>query len=290
MLVTLLLLSALAAADQTAAAKAYAEGRFVEAATLYHALLQSSPGDGALLGGLGKVLVAMHRPAEAMTYLSRAVQMLPDRDLRRAMAEALQELNQFFEAEKLLRDLTRSAPRDGESWRLLGSLLYHNGYYGSALQSLDKALALQPANKTVKIQRAVSLMRLARTQEAEAACLELLADPSTAKNLDVLLSYVQVLYESGRLEAARHQADEALAVGAENAMAHFWKGRILYQLGRMEEALREAGRAVQIAPQLPAPRTLLLKVCQRLGLNEEAGRQVEWLRSLEDQKARRERR
>src|SRR5439155_6585131 len=85
-----------------------------------------------------------------------------DRGLVRSLAAALQEANQFAEASQLLGQLTTSDPKDAESWRRLGLLMYRNGYYGAAIEDLDRALALGIEPDSTRITRAISLMQTGR--------------------------------------------------------------------------------------------------------------------------------
>ena len=272
----------LLAADASTASRLYTEGRFQEAAAQYAQILRDSPLSVEAMLGMGKALIALRVPRQALPYVLRARQLDSGNwDVRRTLAHALAESNQFFQAETLLKELTGADPKDGESWYYLGSLYYRSGYYGSALPALEHAVAAQPDNSQAAIYRAVCLAKLGHSGEAEKSFLRLLANPANERDPDLLLTYAELLYESRRSQEALSRVEQMLRANPDSAIAHFWKAKILFGTDRAKEAAKEAEEAVRMAPEFPFSRILLMNIYEALGRPDEAAVQAEWLRRHE---------
>jgi hypothetical protein len=55
--------------------------------------------------------------------------------------------------------------------------------------------------------------------------------------------------------------------------------------GHPDEAIKEAEFSVSLAPGLPFARTLLLELYRKTGREQDAQRQIEWLRNFNDRAA-----
>ena len=286
----LLLLLAAAGGGKSDADALLAAGRYAEAASSYVELLKQAPNDPLLLIGAGESFLGGGKPKQAILLFERAARLAPgDRAPLRPLAAALQEANHFDQAYPLLERLTGADPADAQSWFRLGLLMYQNGYYGAAIQDLDRALALglpaggpPPADRDrAEIARAVSLSQAGQAPEAAAAIRTLLASPRNSANLDLRLSLVQIEFEAQDYTPALADSEKALALDASNAMAHFWRARILQQQGQLAAAAAEAERARDLAPENPGPRSLLIRLYQKLGRPADATREADWQRRHE---------
>jgi tetratricopeptide (TPR) repeat protein len=258
-------------------------GRFAEAAAAYRSLLADDPGSVDALSGLGRSLLNSSHAADALPYLGRAVQLRPqDVRLKISLANALLAVGNVPAAIGLLEPLVTSDTTDAEAPLLLGEAMYRGGYYQRSLQLLEQGLALQPDNSGAKRMLAVSLAKVGRNEEAAAACERILKDRTKPADLDVLLTYVELLAESGRFAEAMPHADRAVQEQPANPIAHFWKARLLLQTGRMEAAAGEAEKSVALAPNLPFARNLLVQIYRKLGRIAEAKTQAEWLRQYSE--------
>jgi tetratricopeptide (TPR) repeat protein len=264
-----------------------------QAEALFRKSLEQHPEAPAALLGLGRSLIGLGRPAEAIPYLKKLAKVTPDDrmakvTLGRAYGQALgfgyEKPEQFFEAEDLLRSLVESDPKDAESWYYLGVLCYKYRYYQSALDALNQAERLRPGHPGVLFYRAVSLAHLGSTGAAEKEFRALLSHPQASNNSAVLLGYAEFLYDTQRPEMALSAVDQSLRSAPESCPGHFWKARILLRMGQPEQAATEAERAVKIAPELPNPRNLLMKIYRALGKQDEANQQAAWLDEYENTK------
>lgn len=260
---------------------------FQQASDTYRRALTLQPPPYEALPGFAKSQIALGRPQNALPALREALQIRPDdRNARRILAEALSALRQFAEAESILEQLTSTDPRDRESWFDLGSLMYDYGYYNRALIVLEKSAGDDRADPSrqikTEIYRAICLSHLGRTKEAEAAFEALSKRPEARGDPDLLLVYAELLYETGRPEAALVQVNEALAGNQQQVMGYVWQARILLHLRRLPEAAAAAERAVALVPQLPFARALLVRIYRAQGRSAEAASEAEWLRQYED--------
>ena len=265
----------------------YQHDRLQEAQESYLKILSVFPDSAEALAGVGRCYVGMGRPQNAVPFLSEAVKRKPaDREAKRILAHVYVDMNQFIAAESLLNSLLAADGKDKESRYFLGLLMYENGYYRAADANLEKSIDPTSTDQTRRLRtdicRAVCWVHMGRTQEAEVAMTRLSNDPAAEKDPDLLLVFAQLLYETQRPEMALQKVDEAVRVRPDLAMGYFWRGKVLYRLGRLKEAAIAAEQSSRMLPQLPYPRSLLVKIYQGLGRNEEALEQAEWLRKYED--------
>jgi predicted Zn-dependent protease len=278
------------AADPSRAAvdALYQAGRYKEAALGYIELLHKAPDDTDLLDAAGRCLVGLGAPDRAIPFFEREMALQPQSlAAARSLSEALLETGQFEEAHKLLTRIVASDPSDTSSWARLGTLLYRNGYYQAALAAFDHTLSSRSgleagaARNGIEALRAISLVQTGSLGEAAKVLPALLARPENSANLDLLLSYVRLLYETGRNDEALKQSDRALGAGPASAAVHFWRARLFQQSNDITRAVAEAERSRELAPSSPAPRGLLVRLYQKAGRTEDASREAAWLREHE---------
>jgi tetratricopeptide (TPR) repeat protein len=280
--ILLLMLLAAEASGQTPD-QLYRQGKYAEAASAYRQLIDGDPNSADALAGLGRSLLRLHRAGEAVAYLSKAVQLKPaDVEMKQALARSYLDTGNAAGAQSLTEFLDESDPHNAETLFLLGESMYRSGFYERAAQALKESLALQADNPAAKNFYAVSLAKSGHLAEAEAACKQLLQDRTKPSDLDVLLTYVQVLDEDGRIAEAQPYAEAAVREQPDNPIARYWQARLLFQSGRLEGAAKEAERSIALSPNLPFARNLLLQIYRKMGRQEDAQRQAEWLRDYND--------
>ncbi len=286
-LIPLLMLLAAEASGQTAD-QLYSQGKYAEAASAYRQLLYNSPNSADALAGLGRSLLRLHRADEAAAWLSKAVQLKPaDVEMKQALARSFLDMGNAGGAQALIESLDESDPHNAETLFLLGELMYRSGFYERAAQALGESLALHPDNPPARNFHAVSLAKSGHLAEAEAACKQLLEDHAKPADLDVLLTYVQVLDEGGRVAEAQPYAEAAVREQPDNPVARYWQARLLFRSGRLEAAAKEAEQGIALSPNLPFARNLLLEIYRKMGRQEDAERQAAWLREYNDRLATR---
>jgi tetratricopeptide (TPR) repeat protein len=281
-LIPLLALLAAGASGQTAD-QLYRQGKYEEAASAYRQLVQDTPNSAEALAGLGRCLLQLRRANEAVVYLARAVQLQPASvEMKQALARAYLDTGNAGAAQGLIEFLDQSDPHNAGTLFLLGEWMYRGGFYERASQALRESLALHPDNPAARNFYAVSLAKSGHLAEAEAALKQLLESHAAPADLDVLLTYVQLLDEGGRAEEAQPYAETAVREHPDNPIARYWQARLLFQSGRLEAADKEAEQSIALSPNLPFARNLLLQIYRKMGRQEDAERQAEWLREYDE--------
>jgi tetratricopeptide (TPR) repeat protein len=123
--------------------------------------------DAAL--GLAESLLELQRPEDALPYFQRAAEASDFADADRARlgwARSARRQGDSATAERLLIDITSRSPERAEAWEELGRAQFDRGATNEAIQSLEKAVALQPA--TVSARQALGTM-LAAAGRGDAA-------------------------------------------------------------------------------------------------------------------------
>lgn len=280
------LLLVFAQATQDDADHLYQAGNLAGAATAYQERLKAHPDSADDWAGLGRTLQRLGRSRDAVLCIRKALQLKPgDTAIESTLARTYLEVGDIGEAIALLEPLTNREPGNSEFRRLLGEVMYRGGYYAHAAQLLEPAVG-DPVDRRLAGMYAVSLARTGRTEEAAAACKRLLDPPVSPLDLDVVLTYVELLDDAGRPTEALAYADRAVKDQASNPASHLWKARLLWHSGQNAEAAREAELSVSLAPTLPFARSLLLQIDRKLGRAEDAQRQADWLRAYNDSLSR----
>ena len=275
-----------AALDSDDAQQQFAAGRFFEL---------SGDTDSAIAAF--RAALKLDDTIPARYYLARALARKGNIRSAREMLQGIPANDpQYPAAQRLLADLESNqvqpeatakagANASGADTRFRdGQALYQDGNYGGALNALDEALRLAPqADWAAKAQiyRAISLEKLSRSSEAEAAMQTLSARPGAQEDVDLQLAYVELLYDSGRSEEALNRVDHFIAAVPKAPMAYFWRAKVLLQLHRTNEAASAAEESIRLLPENPAAHNLLIRIYQTQGRTAEAAQQAEWVRDYE---------
>jgi tetratricopeptide (TPR) repeat protein len=195
-----------------------------------------------------------------------------------ALAQAYDRHGERMRAIKLLSSHVEINPRASESWLLLAKFQYEQAQYESAVESLEKCLALDRNNLAAKAGYADSLTKLGRLDEAGRLFATLLKD-NTTRTPAVLTSYAEFLYTQGRFSEALVPVEESAARHPKCRTTLWVEAQILQALNRLPEATQSAETAVQIDPNFRAARLLLMRLYHLQGKTNEAAEQVAWLKN-----------
>ncbi|GET43136.1 TPR repeat-containing protein [Microseira wollei NIES-4236] len=133
-----------------------------------------------------------------------------------------------------------------EDWLKQGGCLYELKRYEEALESCNRAIALEPNYTYAWNNRGNVLLNLNRKEEALASYDQAIAlDPNIA---DVWLNRGDVLSHLNRKEEALESYNKAIALDPNDAYAWCWRGYVLDNLNRFEEALESCDKAVALDP------------------------------------------
>jgi tetratricopeptide (TPR) repeat protein len=192
----------------------HSENRLAEAARLYHRILAYAPGDMQVLYLLGALECQRRDYEVAVTFLQQAV---------------------------------RADPRCAAPHAVLGMALLELGRSKEALESYDRALALDPDNSELLNNRSNALLQQGRVEEAIEGY-----DRALARKPDYVAAHVNragALLRQKRSEAALGALDRALAIDPVNVRALNDRAVALVGLRRPTEALACIERALKIGPR-----------------------------------------
>ncbi len=185
--------------------------------------------------------------------LAAAAQSVPE-------ALKLAVSGKYFEAERMLRDIQRSQPKNAAVYAGLGELYYRSGRYDAAIPELNQLIALRPGEKQPRIWKAVCLFKTGKPREAVPMTRELLAQEPPPNDIDLSLTYAEYLYQQRDLDEALKQARAAVAFAPRHPIGYFWLARILLEKRQLDEAASAAERSLILAPDLPYARNLLVRI------------------------------
>lgn len=292
--------------------------RFERAKQLYRARAEIDGDDPQQQFAAGKFFFLAGNPEDAVAAFRAASKLDPSLPVQIYLAQALATKGDLQSAEGILKAIPRADPQYDAAQRLLaqvevksaasggsaepattaqaqidsasrtafldGQLLYQNKNYVNALPRLEEALRLAPQASwaaQAQIDQAISLEKLGRMREAEAAMRSLAGNGAAAHDVDLQLAFTELLYQTGRAEEALKVVDALVAAVPKASMAYFWQAKVLLQLHRIGEAARAAEESIHLEPELAAAHNLLIGIYQMQGRTKEAAEQAAWLRNYE---------
>lgn len=213
-------------------------GRHGQARAIYTGIVESDPGNGAALHGLGLLRAQAGQFDEAIGLLTRAV---------------------AADAENALFEMNR------------GNVLHLLKRTDEAIESYRRALGLDPDLAAASANLGVALQARGRHQEAESAFRAgIEAEPGLAAAHNGLGLALQAM---GRMKEAEAAFRRAAGLDPDNPLAQRNLGLALLALGQPREALPVCQRAVQLQPDAQA-RDVLARCLVGLGRFGEAAEQA----------------
>jgi Flp pilus assembly protein TadD len=168
-----------------AGAAAYQEGDFATALAQFQAAIEKNPRDAGALSNLGQVLVKMNRPADAISYLSRAASLSPDQwTYEFNLARALGLVGRLDESIQAYRRAQELFPNDYVTTFNLALSLHKQGDEAAAVDQYQKAITLQPEDASFRKALGISYEKLQKPADAAAAYGEYLRLSPAAPDAD----------------------------------------------------------------------------------------------------------
>lgn len=214
-------------------------------------ILLVSPGDAELRGMLGRLLMQIGRPEEALQEFRTARDSGGDpTSLGLMIARALISIGSKEEARRELEALVMAAPRQAEAFAMLGNLAEDRDDWAAAAGAYQRLAALRPSDVDVRVQLGYALLKAERADEAVVALRDAAAaDPANERAHAIL---VRALRTAGRYSEALKEIEGLLEY-------HPSDPALLVQMGRLREereeneaaldAYRRAVTAAQAAPE-----------------------------------------
>lgn len=172
--------------------RAYTSGNFDASLEAYRAAVAEHPDDPRALNNLGQLLVRLGRAQEAIPYLDKAVQLMPDvwaYQFNRARAYA--QLKQWGPAVAGYQQAGQMFPDDYATQYNLAKALQASGDVKSALPAYERAISLAPGQPDFQLSYGLALEAASRPQDAVAAYrryLELEPDAAEAEKVKAHLA------------------------------------------------------------------------------------------------------
>lgn len=237
------------------------------AESVFRFALDANPGDVQALLGLGEVMFARNRPAEALELLLRALDIDSRLALARVnavqclrilgrldaavehchelmardpagpgvalLARCLDQLGRFKEAEAAFLSALDLTPDDAGLWSDYGALLMHQERGEEAEEALRRALEADPQHAPALNNLGMWLLESNRPAQAEALFDCALGLPNSPPQV---LSNLAILRQSqNRIQEAFDLYDVARGRGLDAPDAHFSRAILLLLAGRLEE-------------------------------------------------------
>jgi tetratricopeptide (TPR) repeat protein len=253
-------------------------GQFRKSAPALASALAAAPGDLELRRMLATALIETEVYDRAAELLAADPGREQDPALQFAYGLALVRSGRPAEGEAVF---SRLLARHGESAELsvmLGQARAQEGDYEAAIETLKRALQLNPSVAEANATLGVIYLKQGRLPEAEQVLrAETAARPADVKSANALAT---VLDLQGRPEEAVPILQAALKKKPDYADARYLLGRLLLARGEAREAAEHLEAAAHLAPEDAQIHYQLGRAYQALGRPVEAEREFETFRQL----------
>jgi predicted TPR repeat methyltransferase len=184
------------------ALESQAQGRLIEAETLYLRILSLIPDRVSVLSNLSSVLLQQKKYSEAAQYIDKVLELSPD---------------------------------DEVAWLNKSIYQFHSQQPEDSLTSCDRALTIKADWADALSNRGLVLKALRRYEEALNSCARALAIEEN--HVEALSNRGLLLFELGRHTEALASFDRTLSIRPDIPEALHNRGDVLHALGREPEAL-----------------------------------------------------
>ena len=243
--------------------------QYDDALRYYTAAQAIRPRNPYNLLAIGEVLGGQKAYAEAVTVLSRAIELKPDySDAWFKRGEAYAHLGQTDKALAEVSQGIKSNRPSAENWFYGGRAYHRMGRNDDAIAAYKEAIRLQPGFADAHIFLGLALREVGRLDEAIAAYKEtirLQPDFITAYyNLGVALRH------KGLFDEAITASKEAIRLQPDHGHAYCTIGHALRQKGLIDEAIAASNEAVRLWPGNACGHRCLGLALRDKGLTNEA--------------------
>jgi arylsulfatase A-like enzyme/Flp pilus assembly protein TadD len=250
--------------DMREGLRLYREGQFAAAARLLRRVSLTSPPSFNVQYYLGRSLLDARRYAEAVPYLRKAAEMAPTRRTLSGLAaapiyaylvEAYAGAGQMSTALQTLDTALTVAPANAELLRAKGSLLLRQGDLAGARAALEKARSVNAGEPRLHVELSNVYRNLGALAPAEAEAREAVRlEPKSPEGHVALGLAAGAL---GREAEAGRSFREALRLSPDHPDALFYLGAVELRAGRAAAAAPLLERLVAKEPAYPQARETL---------------------------------
>ncbi len=256
---------------------------YERAETLLLEAAEANPRSPEVLRLLGSVFFMRGRPLNAAVALKKAEAIAPlDERGRFTLALSYVALGYRDWARPELATLVEAAPGNALYRYWTGRLDYDDQQFAKALESLRRAVELDPGLAKAHDSLGLCYEALGRFDEAERSWQEAIRlesgkptrSPWPPLNLGLMLSRLD------RPDAAEARFRESIACDPRFAAAHYQLGLALEKKGRAPEAVGELEEAARLDPAAAEAEYALARVYRRAGDNAKADRALQRFEEL----------
>ncbi len=171
--------------------------------------------------------------------------------MHRRLAEAKLQKNSLELAIREYRAALELDGSDPETHFGLAEAYRRKGLLDESEQALLRVTELQPDHLDARLNLSVVYLQQARWDDAIRVTTELVGDPTFLRPSRALVNRAWALYNSGDLEAARSDLEEALVNDRGNYQAHLILGVVCFEQGRVLEGMIHFGRVLKLLERRP---------------------------------------
>ncbi len=210
------------------------------------------PTSADAFAGLGSILLSLGRLTEAVSSYQRAFASASAPDAfqvarwRNELGVGLAKSDRLDEAILELRTASQLDPVYAEPYANLSLVLQRQGRLVEALSACRRAIELRPDFANAYNNLAVISGRLGKREESIAASREAIRLNPAAPGLYTNL--IQRLVEHGDVDGALEAAHQAIKLAPENPSLHQALGGVLRDIGQLDESLAAFDRAIELDP------------------------------------------
>lgn len=210
-------------------------GKFEDALVLTEGALPGIAQPAHLLNLAGLIAINLGKPEAAIGYLGAALKAQDEfTDARRNLANLLNQLKRYAEAEPLYRSLYTAEPDDAEWSHRLASVLFHLKKYQEASDYYRLSIASEPTNSDSYFHLAATLVKTKNFAEAEANYLKSLSlKPNGMGTLNNLAVHY---YNMRNYDQAETYYRKIIALRPDHISMIYNLSYLLLRLGRYKEA------------------------------------------------------
>ncbi len=230
-------------------------GRLLQAAQLYHEILQQNPAQIDVLQLLGIIAAESDNYELAIECFTKALKVNPSiPDCYYNLGNVLQSQGRQEEAIVHYRQALRLNPNHIEAHNNLGHALAKQGNVEAAIASYQQSIALEPNSAELYSNLADALMMQNHFEEAITYYQQALTlQPNSAE----VHNYLGVALQQKRIEEATAHYQQAVNLEPKAPGAHINLGNVLREQGQLQTAITHYRRAVTLDPHFPEAHYIL---------------------------------
>ena len=215
----------------------------------FGALDLSSPSAQAeLQTRLGKAYLALRKPKEAQQSFAKALLAKPDDAAARAgQARALASEGDREQAERLVDELLRAAPKNPEALQLKADLAFSQGQVDAAIDYLREVAQVQPHDIAAAFSLGLALVLRGDLEQASQQIESM--KRSAAKDPRTIYLQALLAFKQSNFVAARDLVLQVLRVSPDHVPSLTLAGVASFQTGAQRQAQDFLRKALERAPQ-----------------------------------------